>query len=208
MNSAGRRSLVTVRPISTVKAGNEARKSFVEATVHSQSGREKTLELFLKTYNRLDPRSAGEVMATHTKLKQLDLPVVDTLRISEDGQNLLMSEITEGGKFEILDIHNTNPVTKVRNREQLKEELEKVRETARSNGLIFTPDAYAIAVDKVTGIGKLLLVDLGTGVLSRETNRKYYLLAPENKTMSYEQYEKNTVEEYSSFVTYFFLEDH
>ncbi len=147
--------------------------SFVNVEV-TRSGKTKTIRMFSKSIdqrhiNEKDGRvSPEEVMKRHSELKKLGLPVPNTLRISEDRRHILMTDMTQDGKFEIIDRHNTYSGTEIKNKKEMKDKVKEYAALAEANGLVFSPDAFAILVDKMTGYGQVAILDIGSGVYSQE----------------------------------------
>lgn len=146
--------------------------SFVDVKL-SKNDKEKTIRMFSKSIdtkmaNEEDRCSPDEVLRRYDKLKEAGLPVPPTLRISEDGKHILMTDLTQNGKYEIIDRHNTYSDIQIRNPEQVRNEIANAAVSAKNAGFIFSPDAFAVLVDKQTGIGNLAILDIGSGIYSEK----------------------------------------
>ena len=114
------------------------------------------------------------VLERYTKLKELGLPVPPTLRMSEDNKFILMTDMTDNGRFEIYDRTNCGLDASVSNWDEIIKEVDRIETIAISNGVVLAGDADALVVDKQTRQAKVVLLDIGSGVYSEERiNQKY-----------------------------------
>lgn len=98
-------------------------------------------------------------------LKDHNQPVLTTIRVNEEGDAVLMSDATEGGKYVIIDKHTDPTVranTKINNLEEVKSQVRMVaRECyAGGNGIFLDKESYAVQVDE-HGQAHVMLIDLG-----------------------------------------------
>ena len=161
--------------------------SFVNVEI-TKGGRRKTIRMFSKS---IDPSlgvvSTQEILKRHHSLKKLGFPVPNTLRISEDGLHILMTDMTRNDQFEIIDRHNLDSSLQINNLDEVKDEVLKIAKKGEENDYIFGYDAYAVVVDKKTNLGHVIILDIGSGIHNQNRLQSMY---QENQTQSFKDYVK------------------
>lgn len=161
-----------ITPLKIVGGVGEGLVWSVGTIICSESHIRKVNGLIIK---RINPSIIGDypeasvesVLEKYLWLKSYGLPVVPTLRVNRDSQQILMTDMTNGGRNEIIDKHNPLAISRIPilNLGELKEELVGVAERAYNSGdgVILDRDAFAVIVDRTKNIGKVCLLDLGLG---------------------------------------------
>lgn len=148
----------------------EGDKYFVKAKFTDKDGVKREERMFVKhlnadfEYRDFFPEYGGiPMLEKYLWLKDRGFPVVPTLMIGRDTEEVLMTDVTEGGKNIFIDKQKTlvKAGVKLVNLEELKEEAVRVSERAFNEGLLLNIDAFSVVVSP-DGVGKLMLVDIGT----------------------------------------------
>jgi hypothetical protein len=105
--------------------------------------------------------TVDEILKKYLLLKNIGLPVVPFLRC--DGKKrILMTDLTNNGKSEVIDSHLPKPENiEIKNIGLIKKESYEAANLAFENGIFLYQDAYAVVVDKQTRIGRFNLIDIG-----------------------------------------------
>ncbi|OGK39310.1 hypothetical protein A3F34_01850 [Candidatus Roizmanbacteria bacterium RIFCSPHIGHO2_12_FULL_44_10] len=166
-------SHVVVDDLNLVEAGSEGEKGMVSVAVQ-RNGRFRPVgmmfikDLTLSWYNNKSTESTIEdYLEKYRGLKRLGLPVVPTFRFDDQRNLILMTDVTEGGKFRLLNAHCSSEFTrefKPHNFDEVRKQIFDISYRALdlngSSGVMLGFDAYSILVDS-TGIGRPLLLDIG-----------------------------------------------
>lgn len=146
--------------------GIEGDKHFVNVILGNRS-----LEMFLKEMSSEDCQKTVDM---YRMLKSMGVPVPNTLRIAEDGSGVLMTDVTEGGKYELLDNHNLHATTEVKNVGAICDEVAHWQDALYKKGWVGTKDGYSVIVDRNTGIGRLVFLDISSGVRTKEYLKNWF----------------------------------
>ncbi len=141
------------------KSRGEARSSGVLVELSPA----KIYRMWIKDYsdyeNTKEIDVEKDVVERYLELKLLGFPVVETLRISEDRKKVLMTDVTENGKHDVVDFHEQfDENIRIVNYEELIEDVKELYKKGTDNGLLFPH--LAVVVDKDTGVGKVMILDL------------------------------------------------
>lgn len=148
----------------------EGDKYFVKARFTDKNGGKREERMFVKylnadsVYRDFFPEYGSiPMLEKYIWLKERGFPVVPTLMIGWDKEEVLMTDVTEGGKNIIIDKQNTlaKAGIKIVNLEKLKEEVIEVSERAFREGILLNIDAFSVVVSP-DGLGRLMLIDIGT----------------------------------------------
>jgi hypothetical protein len=99
------------------------------------------------------------------------IPLPPTIRFN--GTRVLVTEMTRGGQYEILDSHLPGEGADLRNKDEVKEQIYKIAEIAYNSGVRLKMDNFSIVVDKDTMEGRAYLLDLS--VRDNEERDSLYL---------------------------------
>lgn len=104
----------------------------------------------------------------HALLKKYDFPVPSTVRSVKDSNDILISDLSEGGEKQVFSYNELifqaeKKVGVLRNGIQLEHELHGIVEKAEMLGITLSEEVYFLVVDK-QGNGNIVLGDLGDGV--------------------------------------------
>jgi len=163
-----RTSVVRLKTIRTENLGAEGRKFRVLATLLVRGKERQIGQMFVKELNLevfKDPDSVvRETLEKYLWLKKHKLPVVPTLRYDPENHRFLMTDVSEGGKYVIIDKHNplAKARIKIKNLEEVKRRLLSTSKKAfaKGEGVFLTADSFAVVVDQTTGKGRVLILDL------------------------------------------------
>ncbi len=119
--------------------------------------------------------TSKEVFKKWKWLRSNGYPVVSTLRYDDETKQYLMSDVTRGGKYVIVDKHNPlrESGLEIINRGELVDGIRSIATGAYSsgNGVYLGSDAYAVIVDRQTSQGHIMILDIGRGTLKVADSR-------------------------------------
>ncbi|OGM19578.1 hypothetical protein A2771_03005 [Candidatus Woesebacteria bacterium RIFCSPHIGHO2_01_FULL_38_26b] len=187
--------------------GMEGWKNFVQTFVDSKNGNRREIGLFLKEFSSEDKLTPQMIFERHHRLKEIGLPVVPTLRMSDDNKLLLMTDLTYGGKYEIVDRHNIHPNNLALNSSVLAEQIKKIARKASENGFYLNIDAYTLVIDKKTKEGKIFLSDLSSGVETKYDLEESFRKSIRSKYMTFEDYKDFYANNFAASFIEAFLSD-
>lgn len=110
-----------------------------------------------------------ETFEKYKRLKELSLPVVETLRVDPTSCTYLMTDLTDDGQNTIIDSHSfyepyrrQEKVQRPSNFDHLQDELRHTADTAfnNGNGVYLKYASYSIVVSP-NNIGHIMLFDIG-----------------------------------------------
>lgn len=119
--------------------------------------------MWIKDYSSYDSARdvdiREEVEKRYIDLKNRGFPVVDTLRVSEDGKKVLMTDVTQDGKCEVVDFHHQfDSTVRISNFSEMEEQAMRLYEKATRESI--TLGHPAAVIDIRSGIGKIMVLDL------------------------------------------------
>ena len=160
---------VSLSLVNLIARGQEGEKGIVDVQVN-KGNKSRRLRMFAKLLNgecqNFSEAHPSEVLEKHHRLRCLGLPVVPTIRYDPSCVCYLMTDVTEGGTYDVVD--SNNPLRmhsgRIKNIRDLMQETVQVAETAYyyGNGVFLDSDAYAVLVNRQTGVGFLSLLDIFT----------------------------------------------
>lgn len=165
-----RKSRVSIRLLQAITGGVEGAVSKVSTTLHNDSAKRTVGTMITKeicVLSNLPETRYSEIKKKYSYLKKRGLPVVPTFRINREQDTLLMSDVTESGKFILIDKHfpisNLDKV--VLNIEELRIQIRKIAIKAFNdgNGVVLGSDSYSLVYDPATKIARVVLLDIGRG---------------------------------------------
>ena len=187
--------------------GMEGWKNFIQTFVDSKNGLAPSGTTRSRAVGS-SFRSAKEAVSfRHHRLKEIGLPVVPTLRMSDDNKLLLMTDLTYGGKYEIVDRHNIHPNNLALNSSVLAEQIKKIARKASENGFYLNIDAYTLVIDKKTKEGKIFLSDLSSGVETKYDLEEDFRKSIRSKYMTFEDYKDFYANNFAASFIEAFLSD-
>lgn len=152
-----------------VRTGTEGSNAFVNVIAEVAGKKEKERTMFIKDidaeYWRKYPEGRPDhVLRKYEWLKEHGFPVVPELEIDEKNTSILMTDMTQGGRVEIVDKHHPLSVFPIEifNRSQIVEAIPVLAKEAfaRGTGVFLDSDSYAVYVGEDRN-GQLSILDLG-----------------------------------------------
>jgi hypothetical protein len=157
-----------------VSGGDEGNKYKAEVWY----GHKRVGDMFVKELRKQDLLTFQEARWGHMHdkywwLRRNGFPVPKTFRYDKQNERLLVSDITENGKYTIVDTHTplAERGIKLGNRDKVESQVRKIALGAygEGNGVFLYHDAYTVLVDK-NGMGKVCLSDFGRQSYELEKN--------------------------------------
>jgi len=114
----------------------------------------------------MDHESMASFLNNNTILKESGFPVPPTVREIVGKNELLITDLTEGGKHIVFSVNEIqdNAVDipfRISNLSQVEDEILRLGKKADEKGFVILEDAYFIVVDKQTKLARVVLGDLG-----------------------------------------------
>jgi hypothetical protein len=165
-----RKSRVSIRLLKAITGGVEGAVSKVSTTLHNDSANRTVGTMITKeicVLSNLPETRYLELKKKYSYLKKRGLPVVPTFRINREQDTLLMSDVTESGKFILIDKHF--PLSKfnkkIVNIRELHAQIRIIAIKAFNdgNGVVLGSDSYSIVFDPTTNTARVILLDIGRG---------------------------------------------
>lgn len=162
--------IVGVNIIDRVWKGTESDNFFADVDFRTPTGIVRR-RMFVKKLDRYKTNQCQEgkgesILQKHAWLLRNNFPIIPELYYLQQKEWLIVPDVTDGGRIVIIDKHNLLPTSGL-HMENIDEITEGIRTTAinthnNGEGMYLGLDAYAVRVDKMSGIGILALLDIGT----------------------------------------------
>lgn len=157
---------ITGRVTNSYKKGVEGAKYLVSVKLHLGKKSKEAGSMFLKTLGNTDvpwdSYSPEDTIEKYYWLKKHGLPVPPTMRLDQKLGQFIMTDLTQGGKYHIIDKHRGPIKGSIKNSEDVENQIREIARQAyaNGNGVYLDYDAYTIVIDDL-GIGKAFVVDIG-----------------------------------------------
>ncbi|OGD84098.1 hypothetical protein A2572_03140 [Candidatus Collierbacteria bacterium RIFOXYD1_FULL_40_9] len=162
-----------VSKVESFGKGMESVKWFVEINMGMKKIR-MLLRDFEVSYTGRAVELVKEYMEKYRAFKSIGLPVPETIRVSEDGKKILMSDVTNSGENFIIDtLHNKERVREITNLKDVSDQVSSISKRALEAGYVIRDSGYCVVVNKKSGVAQVMLLDLGDGVDSKVKVSKY-----------------------------------
>lgn len=182
VNVYGRRTRVQYKPLKVLQSGRRRGRNIGEGSVYlvgvNLGGREKTFvikhirparpqrgnDIWKQQLNELvSPRG---ILQKWIDLKEAGVNVSPTMRRSTSTKCLLMTDLTQNGSCEVLDIVRNKkfPDWFVKHRDNIVDQMVLNAEKAGNAGYLLSIDSYMVAYNPVKNEATAFVADLGKGV--------------------------------------------
>lgn len=106
------------------------------------------------------------------------IPLPPTIRFN--GTRVLVTEMTKDGAYEILDSHIPGGGVDLKNKDEIKEQVNKIAEVAYDSGVRLKMDNFSVVVDKQINEGRVYLLDLSVKDVEERDSRYLAKLSAES----------------------------
>lgn len=159
---------------------SEGRVERIRVTVLGKNDRFRTIGMAEKIFDisEMPPEKKQELISqiveTHQGLKERHLPTLPTMRREREGDSIIMTDLTQGGKNEVVSVpdwaigekrkgkySDTEYKVELRNVEEIEEDLASILEQTVITGcLMHLPDVFFLVVNKEEKKGEIILGDI------------------------------------------------